>query len=86
MVAQCNSFFVHKISPRDKAYVSSAMGGLPEDLENKITVLERGEVVVSGTIVPVDFPLMMKVREKHRKMTHRAGTINPIETLSKLQS
>ena len=86
VVAQCNSFFVHRISPRDKVYVSSAMGGLPEDLENKITVLERGEVVVSGTMVPVDFPLMMKVRREHRKMPHKAGTVKPIEALKKLQS
>jgi len=85
ILSQCNTFFIHRIAPGDLSYVLTVTGGLAETLAKKLTVLERGQLIISGVMIPTFFPLIASVTEAHRKAPHRAGTVNPAETLYNLQ-
>jgi DNA helicase HerA-like ATPase len=61
VLSQCNSFFIHRVAPEDLSFVRSVTGGLPKSLSNRLTNLDKGEVIVTGQINTVPFPLDIRV-------------------------
>jgi len=85
VISQCNTFFIKRISPEDKAYVLSATGGLPEDYAERITNLDREEVVIAGTMLTPDFPIIAQLRPQHRRTPHGIGEPNPLASFENTQ-
>jgi hypothetical protein len=85
VLSMCNTFFIHRISPDDVSYVKNVTGGLPASLAPRLTTLERGELIITGQMNKVPFPLLVKVKESDRKVEHTAGRTNVVERLVKLR-
>ncbi|MHA1617527.1 MAG: ATP-binding protein [Candidatus Njordarchaeales archaeon] len=64
-----NSYFIHRIAPDDINYVRRALGGLPESILRKLPNLETGTLVISGQILPVPFPLLVRVPRREIEPT-----------------
>lgn len=84
VLSMCNSFFIHRISPEDVSYVNSITGGLPSSMGNRLTRLNQGELIFTGQMNKVPFPLMLNI-PADRKVKHTAGTTNVIKTLINLR-
>ena len=63
VLSQCNTFFIHRVSPEDVSFVRSITGGLPPSLSMRLTNLDRGELIVTGQMNTVPFPLDIRVPE-----------------------
>jgi len=61
VLSMCNSFFLHRISPEDVSFVKRVTGGLPVSLERRLTTLDNGELIVSGQMLTLPFPMLIKV-------------------------
>jgi len=61
VLSMCNSFFLHRISPEDISFVKRVTGGLPSSLERRLTLLDNGELIVSGQMLTLPFPMLVKV-------------------------
>jgi hypothetical protein len=61
VLSMCNTFFIHRISPEDVPFVKRVTGGLPGSLERRLTTLENGELVVSGQMLTLSFPMLIRV-------------------------
>lgn len=61
VLSMCNTFFIHRISPEDVPFVKRVTGGLPSSLERRLTTLENGELVVSGQMLTLPFPMLIRV-------------------------
>ncbi len=61
VLSMCNSFFLHRISPEDVSFVKRVTGGLPLSLERRLTILANGELIVSGQMLTLPFPMLIKV-------------------------
>lgn len=61
VLSQCNTFFIHRVSPEDVSFVRSVTGGLPPSLSARLTNLDRGELIVTGQMNAVPFPLDIRV-------------------------
>jgi len=85
VLSMCNTFFIHRISPDDVSFVKNVTGGLPASLASRLTTLERGELIITGQMNKVPFPLLVKVKKSDRKVEHTAGTTNVVERLVKLR-
>ena len=85
VLSQFNTFFIHRIAPHDISYVCTVTGGLPKSIEARLSTLDRGEVVISGVMLPTFFPLVAKVEKEHRRVEHRAGKVNPAKSLLLIQ-
>jgi len=72
VVSMCNTFFIHKISHEDISFVRNVTGGLPPSLLARLTTLHRGELVVTGQMNPVPFPLLANVDDV-RLVPHKTG-------------
>jgi hypothetical protein len=83
VLSMCNSFFVHRVSPEDVYFVKGVTGGLPESLSRRLTTLDRGELVVTGQMNTVPFPLDVVVQKSHRKVSHTIGETKVVENLAK---
>jgi len=81
----CNTFFIHRLSPEDVNYVKSVTGGLPSTFSNKLTSLPQGELIVSGQMNKVPFPLLIKIKKSDRTVIHTAGSTNVVERLGALR-
>ena len=82
ILSMCNSFFIHRVSPGDVSFVNSATGGLPSSIASKITTLGQGEMIVSGQMLPVPFPIMCDMRDQ-RTVDHKAGSVRVMENLTR---
>lgn len=82
VLSMCNTFFIHRISPADVSFVKRVCGGLPPDLERRLTTLERGEVIVTGQMNMVPFPLLIKVPP--REIPHTFGKTDVMAALRRL--
>ncbi len=71
VVSMLNTFFIHRLSPDDIAYISRAVGGLPPELERRLPRLPRGYVLVSGQANMLREPVIVRVGE--RRVSHRMG-------------
>jgi hypothetical protein len=83
VVSMCNTFLLHKIAHEDVSFVRSVTGGLPPSLINRLTMLDRGELIFAGQMNPVPFPMLVKVTDK-RSVAHRAGETRVVDGLSSL--
>jgi DNA helicase HerA-like ATPase len=61
VLSMCNTFFLHRISPEDLSFVKRVTGGLPSSLERRLTILGNGELIVSGQMLTLPFPMLIKV-------------------------
>lgn len=85
VLSMCNTFFIHRISPGDVSYVDSITGGLPSSIANRVTRLSQGELILTGQMNKVPFPLLLHI-PGDRIVPHTAGTTNVIKTLVDLRS
>jgi hypothetical protein len=82
VLSMCNTFFIHRISPDDVSFVKKVSGGLPKDLERRLTTLERGEVIVTGQMSMVPFPMVINVPK--REVPHTFGKTDVLGALRRL--
>ncbi|MEM3551687.1 MAG: ATP-binding protein [Candidatus Aenigmatarchaeota archaeon] len=82
VLSMCNTFFIHRISPEDASFVKKVCGGLPKDLERRLTTLERGEVIVTGQMSLLPFPVVIRVPE--REVPHTYGKTDVLSALRRL--
>jgi hypothetical protein len=82
VLSMCNTFFIHRISPEDIPFVKRACGGLPSALERRLTTLERGEVIVTGQMNVVPFPLLVNVPS--REIPHTFGKTDVLAALKRM--
>lgn len=61
VLSQCNTFLIHRVSPEDVSFVRGITGGLPPSLSMRLTNLDRGELIVTGQMNTVPFPLDIRV-------------------------
>jgi DNA helicase HerA-like ATPase len=61
VLSMCNSFFLHRISPEDVSFVKRVTGGLPSSLDRRLTLLDNGELIVSGQMLTTPFPMLIRV-------------------------
>jgi hypothetical protein len=61
VLSMCNTFLIHRISPDDVNFVKRVTGGLPSSLERRLTTLENGELIVSGQMLRIPFPMLIRV-------------------------
>jgi len=85
VLSMCNTFFIHRVSPEDVHFVRTVTGGLPAGLSARLTQLGKGEIIVTGQMSKVPFPLVVRVERKHRKVDHPAGTTEVVKNLASLR-
>jgi len=92
VLSMCNTFFIHRISPEDVRFVNSVTGGLPPSVSNRLTRLEQGEMIVTGQISLVPFPLLIRgpdkkerIDRKERVVEHKAGETAVLKGISRLR-
>jgi len=85
VLSMCNTFFIHRTSPEDVSFVKAVCGGLPSSLASRITMLNTGDVIITGQLVPVPFPLLVHILDSDRKIKHTVGKTNISDRLAELQ-
>lgn len=61
VMSMINTYFIHRVSPEDLNYVRRITGGLPKSIANRLTSLETGVLVLSGQMLPVQFPILIRI-------------------------
>jgi DNA helicase HerA-like ATPase len=85
ILSMCNTFFIHRTSPEDDSFVKAVCGGLPSSLASRLTMLNIGDVIITGQLVPVPFPLLVHILDSDRKIKHTVGKTNISDRLAELQ-
>jgi len=85
IISQCNTFLIKRISPEDKSYVLTAIGGLPKDYEERLTILDREELIIAGTMLKHDFPIIAQIDATDRTVPHAIEEKDPVEVFKTLQ-
>ncbi|MCQ5340603.1 MAG: ATP-binding protein [Candidatus Methanomethylicia archaeon] len=85
ILSMCNTFFIHRVSPEDVNFVRSICGGLPLSLASRLTTMGRGDVIITGQMLSVPFPLLVHILEGDRKIKHTIGKTNVCERLAELR-
>lgn len=85
VLSMCNTFFIHRVSPEDVSFVRTVTGGLPPGLLARLTKLSRGEMIITGQMSKVPFPLVVRVEKEDRKVPHPTGTTEVIKNLARLR-
>jgi DNA helicase HerA-like ATPase len=83
VLSMCNSFFIHRISPEDVSFVKNISGGLPPSLVSKLTTMNQGDLIITGQMNTVPFPLVIHVPV--RQVKHTIGEVNVCDNLAKLK-
>lgn len=83
VLSMCNSFFIHRVSPEDVSFVRSVSGGLPPSLVPKLTTMSQGDLIITGQMNTVPFPLVIHIHG--RQVKHTVGEINVCDNLAKLR-
>lgn len=81
VLSMCNTFLIHRVSPEDVSFVKSVTGGLPQSLAARLTTLDTGEVIISGQMITVPFPLVVRVPKEDRKVKPTIGETNVVNNL-----
>jgi len=84
VLSMCNTFFIHRVAPADISFVNRASGGLPSSIESRLTRLELGEVVVTGQMNKVPFPMVIKIPRRKMVPEHTAGKTDVLGALKRL--
>jgi hypothetical protein len=85
VLSMCNSFFIHRVSPEDVSFVRSVTGGLSASLVSRLTTLNTGEMIVTGQLTTIPFPLDIVLPYKDRKVSPTVGKTDVIKNLAKLR-
>ena len=85
VLSMCNTFFIHRVSPDDVSFVKSVTGGLPDSLANRLTNLDKGELILTGQMNAVPFPLNIVIPSSDRKVPHTIGKTRVVANLAKLR-
>jgi DNA helicase HerA-like ATPase len=85
VLSMCNTFFIHRVSPEDVNFVRTACGGLPQSLATRLTTMNTGDVIITGQMLPVPFPLLCHILESDRKVKPTIGKTNVCERLAQLR-
>lgn len=85
VLSMCNTFFIHRVSPEDVSFVRTVTGGLPPGLLARLTKLSTGEIIFTGQMSKVPFPLVLNVTKADRKIPHAVGTTQVVEKLAQLR-
>lgn len=85
VLSMCNTFFIHRVSPEDVNFVRSISGGLPPSLVPRLTTMSTGDVIITGQMVTVPFPLVVHILESDRKVKPTIGKTNVCERLAELR-
>lgn len=86
VLSMCNSFFIHRMSPEDVYFVKQVSGGLPVSLLPKLTTMNTGDLIITGQMNTVQFPLVIHVPETDRIVKPTMGKTNVCDTLAKLRN
>ena len=83
-----NTFFIHRVSYNDLAFVSKVAPGLNKDHLSKITTQSKGRVLVTGQMNDVlSIPLPIRILPTDRRITHTAGTTSFVaDTLESMRN
>jgi hypothetical protein len=86
--AMINTFFIHRVSYNDLAFVSKVAPGLNKDHLSKITTQSKGRVLVTGQMNDVlSIPLPIRILPTDRVITHNAGTTSFVaDTLESMRN
>jgi hypothetical protein len=85
VLSMCNSFMLHRMSPEDVSFVRGVSGGLPSSLVPRLTTMNTGDLILTGQITTVPFPLVITVPEADRKIKPTIGKTNVCESIAKLR-
>jgi DNA helicase HerA-like ATPase len=85
VLSMCNTFFIHRVSPEDVNFVRSISGGLPPSLIPRLTTMSTGDVIITGQMTTVPFPLVVHILESDRKVKPTIGKTNVCERLAELR-
>jgi hypothetical protein len=85
VLSMCNSFMIHRISPDDVGFVKSVSGGLPASLMPRLTTMNQGDMIITGQLTTVPFPLLVHIPESDRKIKPTVGETNVVSNLAKLR-
>ena len=83
VLSMCNSFIIHRISPEDVRFVKMVTGGLPDSLAKKLTLLPKGEFILTGQMNLLQSPLYMKIYKNEKLVDHIMGETKVMESLFK---
>jgi DNA helicase HerA-like ATPase len=83
VLSMCNTFLIHRVSPDDVNFVKSVSGGLPSSLSSRLTTLNTGELILTGQMNVVPFPLSIWIPENDRLIKPIVGKTNVIENIAK---
>lgn len=72
-----------KISSEDVRFVKNVTGGLPESLSKKLTLLPKGEFILTRQMNLLQSPLYMKIYKKEKLITHLMGETKVMESIFK---
>jgi uncharacterized protein len=81
ILSMCNTFFIQRISPEDVNFVKGVTGGLPQSLVKRLTTLNTGNLLITGQMVTVPFPLEVRVDYDQRIVKPTVGETNVIDNL-----
>ena len=81
VLSMCNTFFIHRVSPEDVRFVKIATGGLPSSLESRLTTLDTGQVIITGQMLTVPFPIVVRIKYEDRKVKPTIGETKVIDNL-----
>ena len=82
VLSMVNTWIIYRLPVDDVSYVSRLSGGLPKQLEKRLTRLPRGVAVVTGQMNILGFPVL--VRTGRRSVPHTMGSTRLVETLRRL--
>ena len=85
ILSMCNTFLIHGISPEDVGFVKTVTGGLPSALASRLTRLEQGELIVTGQMCRVPFPVVLRVKGDERIVEHLTGRTEVVDRLAELR-
>lgn len=69
VLSMVNTFIIHRISAEDVSFVKRIAGGLPKNIENKLTTLTTGRAIVVGQMNRLGFPVIVDIPERKIKPT-----------------
>jgi DNA helicase HerA-like ATPase len=85
VLSMCNTFFIHRVSPEDVNFVKIVSGGLPQSFASRLTTMSTGDVIITGQMLPLPFPLLCHILETERKVKPTIGRTNVCERLVQLR-
>ena len=80
VLSMVNTFIIHRISAEDVSFVKRIAGGLPKNIENKLTTLATGRAIVVGQMNRLGFPVIVDIPERKIKPTIGRISVSKILT------